>query len=221
MGYLFRPGLHACDPGGALVFLDVFGDRYFALGGLARGACLRLVDGARCRPDEQTIIDDLVRNDVLRRVGADARPVLCANLPCRGVALNDHRTGESARVSVAASIGRIVAAIVELKVRRLDEILATLVAAKGRCALAEPADSDAGGFALAFEQADRLLTTFNLCLPRSIALARAMMAGGLVPSLVIGVKLRPFEAHCWVQHRDILIGNDIGTITPFTPILIL
>src|SRR3546814_2406559 len=41
-----------------------------------------------------------------------------------------------------------------------------------------------------------IMAAFDRCLPRSIALSRAMLSTGLAPDLILGVKLRPFEAHC-------------------------
>ena len=48
-----------------------------------------------------------------------------------------------------------------------------------------------------------------------------MISDGLIPELVLGVKLRPFEAHCWVQYGDLLVSDHLGTVEPFTPILVL
>jgi hypothetical protein len=39
--------------------------------------------------------------------------------------------------------------------------------------------------------------------------------------MVIGVKLRPFQAHAWVVCDGSLISDPLATITPFTPILTL
>jgi Transglutaminase-like superfamily len=221
MGHVFRPGLYACDPGGALVFLDIVGDRYFALGGVARRACLNLVEGAPCQPEEQTIIDDLVANDILRCVDGNARPALCANTPCRGAALRDDEAVNVTYGAVAAALARTLAAIVELKIGSLDRILARFVFAKeSRSSVKRPL-RDPSIIATTFAKADRILTSLDLCLPRSIALARMMMASGHSPSLVLGVKLRPFEAHCWVQQGDILVGDEMATIAPFSPILVL
>lgn len=221
MGHFFRSGLHACDPGGLLVFLDVTGDRYFALAAEEREVCLRLVAGVPSLPQDTEIIDELIEASVIIRVDGDARPYLCEDFPCDATASADAGIGCVPILSVIAALARILAALVELKVRSLDRVLASIGAAKRQCATANPRDADVTAVATAFAKADRYISPLDLCLPRSIALARTMIATGIAPDLVLGVKLRPFEAHCWVQHGDTLVGEDLGAISPFTPIFVL
>jgi Transglutaminase-like superfamily len=221
MGHVFRPGVTACDPGGSLVLLDLANDRYFALGGAARDACLRLVEGRPIASEVAHIVDRLVDSDILRIVAGDAKPQLCrrpmpVHIGLRNDALSPVRVG-----AIAAALGRHILAHIELKALPLEHVLARVVRAKRRLGSVSRPTSSPAECAAAFSHADRILTSLNRCLPRSIALARAMIAGGLVPDLILGVKLRPFEAHCWVQHGDSLVSDDPGTIVPFTPILVI
>ena len=221
MGYLFRSGLYACDPGGSLVFLDVSGDRYFALADKEREVCLRLVADMPRLPRDSEIIDGLIEASVILRADGDARPCLCEEISCDATALADDRIARVPFLAVVAALIRIYAAVVELKVRSLDGVFASIDAAKRRCAEANPKAADASAIAAAFAKADRYISPLDLCLPRSIALARTMIAAGIAPNFVLGVKLRPFEAHCWVQRGNTLVGDDLGAIVPFTPILVL
>lgn len=71
----------------------------------------------------------------------------------------------------------------------------------------------------AFVYARRFFSTRGRCLPESIALHLLLHRHGYSASLVFGVKLNPFEAHCWVQNHDRILADTIERISPFTPIL--
>ncbi|MBA3898562.1 MAG: lasso peptide biosynthesis B2 protein [Sphingomonadaceae bacterium] len=220
MGHIFRTGVTACDVGGSLVFLDLPRDRYFALGQDAREACLRLIDRVPPKPDDLAIIDRLIARDVLVRVDRDARPVLCLPAPRLRSSAHDGAI-RVARGSVIVALGRYMFAIAELRIRPLAHILCDIARAKRDLRAYADRASDAAALAASFTAADRVMTVLDRCLPRSIALARSMIARGLAPKIILGVKLRPFEAHCWVQHGDCLVSDGLETIAPFTPVLVL
>lgn len=73
----------------------------------------------------------------------------------------------------------------------------------------------------AFEHARILRTAANRCLPRSIALGLRLAALGTPVTVVIGVKLAPFGAHCWVQHGTLVVSDRVGEVQPYTPLLVL
>lgn len=72
-----------------------------------------------------------------------------------------------------------------------------------------------------FEQAKLLRSPANRCLPRSMALASCLFRAGHDVSLVMGVRLRPFAAHCWVQHGGRVLNDTPEDVAVFTPILVL
>jgi hypothetical protein len=45
------------------------------------------------------------------------------------------------------------------------------------------------------------------------------VSNGYEARLVLGVKLRPFGAHCWVEHEHMVVSDQLEMIHPFTPIL--
>lgn len=78
-----------------------------------------------------------------------------------------------------------------------------------------PALAQAAAFA-----ASRSLAPFaRNCLHDSLALDRWLTARGLPAMLVFGVKLDPFEAHCWLQVRDAILNDSYDHVSRFTPIL--
>jgi hypothetical protein len=220
MGHIFRSQLHACETSGRLVFLDVVADRYFALGATASAASSRLVAGHPAASGDSAIVEDLVARGILLRTSGDDRPGLCRPVPDVRTCVRDEML-RARPSSVFAAFARHALAVIELKARPLHNVLASVARDKGGRSNPKRRRADPAELAAAFAGADRMMTALGRCLPRSIALARAMNAGGIAPDLILGVKLRPFEAHCWVQHGECLVSDDRGAIGPFTPILII
>lgn len=221
MGYVFCPGVHACNPGGALVLLDLPRDRYLCLDEGAREVCLRLVKGESSLCDDADVVSELIGAGLLFELDGDAKPLLCDDVTCSGSVPTDYRSGPFTPFSVVAALVRILSATIELRLRPLDAVLTGLAAAKNKRSSRRQSNADLSKIVVSFAKADRVMTALDMCLPRSIALARTLVAYGLTPTLVLAVKLRPFEAHCWVLNGDMVVGDDVGTIAPFTPIFIL
>ncbi|MFT4054927.1 MAG: lasso peptide biosynthesis B2 protein [Novosphingobium sp.] len=71
---------------------------------------------------------------------------------------------------------------------------------------------------VALQTAERFLLRRDTCLLRSLAL-HAMLARRKLPAtLVFGVKLHPFEAHCWVQRGQTLVNDTVERVGLFVPI---
>ena len=42
---------------------------------------------------------------------------------------------------------------------------------------------------------------------------------GIYPNWVFGVRLHPFEAHCWVEDESLLYNDQFSRTDGFTPIM--
>ena len=73
----------------------------------------------------------------------------------------------------------------------------------------------------AYQRSELLFPAHDNCLPRSLALTEHLLRRGQDVRLYIGVMLRPFRAHCWVQHGSRLLNDWPETIRNFTPLLVL
>jgi hypothetical protein len=73
----------------------------------------------------------------------------------------------------------------------------------------------------AFERARIVRSAADRCLPRSIALALCLARRACRPHVVIGVKLAPFAAHCWVQAGDVVLSDELEEVLRYTPILVV
>ena len=66
-----------------------------------------------------------------------------------------------------------------------------------------------------------LFTARGACLFDSLALCIFLSRYRLFPQWVFGVTTRPFEAHCWVQHCEIVFNDTPEHVGSFTPILVV
>ena len=73
----------------------------------------------------------------------------------------------------------------------------------------------------AFERAKLLRSAADRCLPRSIALALCLARRGCRAHVVLGVKIAPFCAHCWVQVGDQVLNDEVEEVLRYAPILII
>ena len=78
-----------------------------------------------------------------------------------------------------------------------------------------------GRVAAAFARADRYLSPLDQCLPRSLALAEALAGLRLAGRLVVGVRLRPFLAHSWVQTDRVVLNDRPDIVRTFVPLLVI
>ncbi len=87
--------------------------------------------------------------------------------------------------------------------------------------LTEPLPALAARDVRGFEQARILRTAADRCLPRSIALALCLAGSRYAAHVVLGVKLAPFAAHCWVQAGDAVLNDELEEVLRYTPILVV
>jgi hypothetical protein len=66
-----------------------------------------------------------------------------------------------------------------------------------------------------------LYTARGACLFDSLALCIFLSRYRLFPRWIFGVTTRPFEAHCWVQHRGTVFNDTPEHVGSFTPILVV
>ncbi|MEO0031794.1 MAG: hypothetical protein RIS94_1552 [Pseudomonadota bacterium] len=70
-----------------------------------------------------------------------------------------------------------------------------------------------------FDRARRRAPFTPRCLPDALAFLRFVRARGHAAHLVFGVKLHPFEAHCWAQSGGVVLTDPLDRIRRFVPIL--
>ncbi|MBX7481677.1 lasso peptide biosynthesis B2 protein [Qipengyuania qiaonensis] len=200
-----KPSIAWCRTADILLFLDIEKDRYFRLPAEQNRAELAALD-ARSGPSWQQPPqfsrpgDYLLPGDVSSHIGNGNFTLSCV---ARAIWLQKRLERRIAARTLNVVLGEVK--------QRFDQIgvsSATLDPEAQRCIRS-------------FEQARLIRTTADRCLPQSLALATSLVRLGVRPNVVIGVQAFPFAAHCWVQHREIVLNDSLEEVLRFTPILVL
>ncbi len=203
-----------CVIGEQAVCLDLRLDRYFCVKGPLNEALIDLSSSRTLTTSRRQTLRDSERRGVLRGLSEmvempPIRPV--------GRSLLDQ---DRIRTSFA-DYGRVVLALLLAK-RRLTKGLenALQLAADSRERRSARAEHQNPDWRLpwAFEYVAPYMRSHDQCLLRSIALQSSLVRTGHNVRIVLGVSLRPFRAHCWVQYDDMVLNDVIDSVRAFTPI---
>lgn len=221
MSYMLRAGVTFCRVGDRLVFLDLPRDRYFCLTPQTEQMFDRLIEDGDLTDREQTDLRALIDDGPLVEAEGSSRPLPCA-APCPpALSLLDQPSSASRmRATIEALIAH-QAARVRLKLFGLDSVLRQ-TAARAK-ATSQTAETDAAArlVAAALARASLIVSARNQCLSISLAAMAMLHRRGVAATLVLGVKLRPFQAHCWVQTGADLVTDRVDVVRNFTPIRVV
>lgn len=201
----------SCEVDGQVIFLDILANRYSRLGKSLGEAVIRgeLDD---TRPDFQ---------EKIRTLGwLDKRPAV-ARSSSRSIidAAREHSAeydeGSAPKRLMASALRSLLSAKIFLALTSLDSVLSNLQSnnARAREATADPAKRT--DVIAAFEIVERAAIGKDRCLQRSIALQHLLARNGFESSLVFGVRLNPFHAHCWLQDGDLVLNDTLEVVGPF------
>ena len=220
MGYLQLPshitfGLVA----GRAVFLDLKRDRYVALPPPAEEVFSRL------RALDEPLIPEGPERDLLLGTGLFREGSLRGGLapaaaPAPSGSLFDDEAGR-ARAGLAAwlrarsAVSRARKRLVE---RTLFEIVDTI--RESRYGASSPGDAAAAEVAAGvFLAARAMVPTERRCLLDCLAMMDWLGDEARHATLVFGVRLDPFAAHCWLQTDRVLLTDAADTVGMFVPVL--
>lgn len=122
---------------------------------------------------------------------------------------------------ILAAASGLIRTRLQLRIGGLASMLHRVSASKARNGDLTPSAGIIERVAAAFEDSARLTRSHDQCLARSIAVATQLAGSGVAVDLVIGVHLRPFGAHCWIQVADRLVNDRYDAVRAYTPILVL
>lgn len=226
MGYAMPATLSFCMTDGRAVFLDTRRNRYFRLGRALEAVFRTLAASEETRDQD---IEPLVRLGVLQTTdeeGVRLNPA-AAPAPSRSV-VEQGQAGPPSDARLTLEIAQAVAMTwVSLRCSPLSAVVTRHSAlgqrwqARGRPAHPRPCVSDIFSLSASFNRTRRILPIDTVCLLDSLALHRFLARHGPPPHLVIGVRLNPFAAHCWVQQDDVVLNDAVERATTYTPILVV
>ncbi len=223
MALSLAPGVTFCEVDGSRVFLDLNRDRYFSLGQGADAAFNALVRGHPPGDEEQQRLDMLTTAGLLARLPFGEAPRPCRPVPIDRAPLDEDIEVELARMRVAKSAIAFRLAKRSYQRRGLPYAWSRFGRQKDvrLSALRAGTARELDELAYRFDAVGRMVGALNHCGPFSLAIAGACLAAGLKVDLVLGVKLRPFQAHAWAVAGRTLISDRLSTVSQFTPIAIL
>ena len=190
--------------GGTAIFLDIAGDRYFRL---PPSGNARFVSDNYARSTMLPVQPDTIPRPARWHVPETSSPA---------IGEGPFSLSETARaIWMQRRIEKQITARPFSAV--VGEVARTLARNSG-----EPVRSDDAALTVrAFEHAKVLRTAADRCLPRSIALALCLARRRASAHVVLGVKLAPFAAHCWVQCGAEVLNDSLEEVQRYSPILVL
>lgn len=215
MGWRLAPGTGYCDVDGELIFLDLARDRYLALRGADRAAFERLRDG---EPNDSDNMTRLVQTGLFARVeGPTDLRAAATFVPASDLAAGD--APFSPRMAFAAATALSWAR----RAMRPHRIAATIEASARAKSLVALPGSEAALTALAMRYAACrwVVPVEPRCLIDALALDHILLRLGFVSTLVFGVRLAPFAAHCWLQTGDMILTGTAAEARNFNPVLVV
>lgn len=215
-GYRLRTGLSFCRIDKRTLFLDLQADRYFGLGAPLDTAFQALLDTGAADP----ALAILVERGLIIPCPEDGLPSPCPTASPGPIL--PPPSEPPARPSLLAIAMALVARVHwALRVRycplaaNIDRLARRKDAADSKRG---PAPATIARLAEAHRRAGLILSARDQCLPTSMALMAVLTKRGARPTLVLGVKLEPFQAHCWVELAGAVLNDAPDHVRPFTPI---
>lgn len=217
-----RDGVTFAWVNGRSVFLDVHRGRYFAISPeLDREFRTVLESSGKCDVSE-ALAERLCRAGIARLQpdpGATLAPLALKIPP---ISAADLRIGWPGLRGACAAVSSHLYAGVFLKSASLVDVVESVRGARSRLSRAPTRwHADDRQIASAFAWSNRLFSSNERCLQRSLGAIWLLLARGIEANLVFGVRLNPFLAHSWVQTPAQLVTDDCEHVRTFTPILVL
>lgn len=212
MGWQLAPGRGFCETGGELVFLDLARDKYLALRGEDRAAFDRLRSGEANDSEAMTRLVDT--GFIARCDGPRSIDMTRVAVPARDLAAGPEEGFSPSMAFAAARSLRWAKAA--MRPERIAATVANLGRAKARVRN-DPAT--AAKLAARYAACRWIIPVAPRCLIDALALDRILLAQGLHATLVFGVRLGPFAAHCWLQSEESVLTGTAADAGNYTPIL--
>jgi hypothetical protein len=226
MVHYFLPShAHFCERDDQFIFLDLRTDGYFLLKPEEAQALRSLLEGDLANErhsDLATPLKSLVEAGLLVTDEHLGRPLAPADLEIARTKLIDPEGITRVDLTARDVLNFALACAVAFLRLRVTHIQSTvrLVERRRRAATATPFDIDkARALTSVFYKLRCLFPVNYLCLYDSLALILFLSKYGVFPKWIFGVRLEPWEAHCWVQQESILFNDEPEEVADYEAIM--
>ena len=204
--------------GDDVIVLDLRADRYSQLGSVASAAMTALAVDQPLSTKQALAARQLAAAGILTADGSGRR--VSGSSPT----IPTVSALEQSRVHIDRDIGlvRCGLSVFSAKARLRTLGLERTLAAARKCKDEGELDAFEGcavPLAQSFARRRAAIPITRSCLPDSLALFGLLMGSAIDATLVIGVRIRPFAAHCWVQAEQTLLNDAVAPIQELTPIM--
>ncbi len=230
--YLLSPSVHWCTVNDRCIILDLANDRYLRASAADFEALLPFVE-PNCRfpreipPHLSPAAEELQAAGVLVRIPHAPSRGHCESLtrPRKMVSRDEHPVAHGKALSVLPHfVAACITADIWLRRTSLSRISARVSQRKHRL----PASNST----VNIDTAIRLVELYNflrpfyprnyVCLFDCLALIEFLAKWRIFPDWVFGVTVDPFQAHCWVQHGDVVLCDTLSfSARWYSPIMVI
>lgn len=235
--YALSPHMFLCVSDDDVVMLDLAHDKYLAIQADSAAGLRNLVrnwplgteaDDARPTVRASKLADALEARGILTKDlerGKDTAPLVLPK-PTREITADSVVSRPPARLGdLAVFIRALLVARWLKRNRSVEQIVRRMQDRKvsaGRAASSRLDEEVASRLVVRFESLRTVfLSTHNACFLQSVVLLEVFAHYGLFPSWVFGVKTRPFSAHCWLQHGNVVLADTLDCVGSYKPIVIV
>lgn len=209
--FSLRPAVRACLDQDAVVFLDLRRDRYFAVEHSRAPRITGVCDSGDGSAAPSLVTRNLIEPFADGRTPRERpRSDLAGELDPQAYLEASVTASDWTRMLYACA-----RAAYALRRRRLD---LTFAAFERRVPNVRRAPMSTADAVARFELMRPWYPRRRVCLFDSLALANFLLAAGLSPRLVMGVRAKPFSAHCWVEEDGVCLNDAAETCRSYTQI---
>lgn len=243
--YRLARHVHACRIGSDLVLLDLRRDRYLGMDALDEHALHSRIAGLpapsgkvaasvdlspelACPPSDTKgagLLSELLELEMLTRDLPDRDVRDAASIERPEIALIDGYADIRATVRFRDFVTALIAVMTAAALLRacsLERIVRRLDLSHRHLTRIEFDPGRARQKLAAFNRLRPLLySEGDACLLSSLSIHEYLARDRLFPRLVFGVATRPFRAHCWLQHGEIVVNDTPENVREYTPILVV
>jgi hypothetical protein len=192
--YALAPHVHACVDGDWLIFLDLKSNRYFAAGA-AQSAAIAGIATAReaCGKVDHSSLERLAERGVL--TASDRQPAI------------QKLAGRSGRIKAPALLQFAFAAHWASTVVQRGNLWRAARQIRSWKSVCSQNVAAAPEAVTRFNEMRPWLPKAYVCLFDALCLLRFLLSRGTHGAFVIGVRARPFLAHCWVELDGAIVDD--------------